>query len=93
MIPVYELPAIFHEAVLLTSALKIRYLWINSLCIVQDDPDDWEAEAAKWLWYIEVYISRSLLCILPPAMVAYFLPDAQHDSSLEELWQYSKGSD
>ncbi|KAK4444567.1 heterokaryon incompatibility [Podospora aff. communis PSN243] len=25
----------------------MRYLWIDSLCIVQDCPDDWEKEAAK----------------------------------------------
>jgi hypothetical protein len=47
MIPVHQLPATFYEAVLITSALKIRYLWIDSLCIVQDDPYDWEAEAPK----------------------------------------------
>jgi hypothetical protein len=29
-IPVHQLPATFHEAVLITSALKIRYLWIDS---------------------------------------------------------------
>jgi hypothetical protein len=46
-IPIHQLPATFYEAVLITSALKIQYLWIDSLCIVQDDPYDWEAEAAK----------------------------------------------
>ncbi|KAL2115194.1 hypothetical protein VTJ04DRAFT_10857 [Mycothermus thermophilus] len=31
----------------LTRALGFRYLWIDSLCIVQDDPNDWAIEAAK----------------------------------------------
>jgi len=46
-IPFRQLPATFRDAVLLTSALKLRYLWIDSLCIVQDDQDDWETEAGK----------------------------------------------
>ncbi|KAF1974207.1 HET-domain-containing protein [Bimuria novae-zelandiae CBS 107.79] len=35
-----SLPKAFQEAVLLTRALGVRYLWIDSLCIVQDDPSD-----------------------------------------------------
>lgn len=31
------LPKTFKDAVLVTRALKVRYLWIDSLCIVQDD--------------------------------------------------------
>ena len=30
----------------MTRQLGIRYLWIDCLCIVQDDPKDWEREAA-----------------------------------------------
>lgn len=32
------LPRAFQEAVVLTRALGIRYLWIDSLCLLQDDP-------------------------------------------------------
>ncbi|KAK4233393.1 heterokaryon incompatibility protein-domain-containing protein [Achaetomium macrosporum] len=41
------LPKTYRDAVTITRALSVRYLWIDSLCIVQDDPDDWEREAAK----------------------------------------------
>ncbi|KAL5378195.1 hypothetical protein DPSP01_009306 [Paraphaeosphaeria sporulosa] len=34
------LPRAFQEAVLLTKSLGVRFLWIDSLCIVQDDPSD-----------------------------------------------------
>lgn len=44
-IPFAKLPKTFREAVLFTRSLGIRYLWIDSLCIIQDDPEDWAREA------------------------------------------------
>lgn len=41
------LPTTFLHAIRLTRALKHRYIWIDSLCIIQDDKLDWEREAAK----------------------------------------------
>lgn len=41
-----EMPLTFRDAVLFTRALEIRYLWIDSLCILQDQLSDWEQEAA-----------------------------------------------
>jgi hypothetical protein len=46
-IPEGLLPQTFEDAVSTTRALGIRYLWIDSLCIVQDDPEDWQAEALE----------------------------------------------
>lgn len=45
-IPMNDLPQTFADAVQLCRALEIDYLWIDSLCIVQDDTADWEREAA-----------------------------------------------
>lgn len=42
-----SLPLTFRDAILVTRALGIRYLWIDSLCIVQNDLLDWEIESAK----------------------------------------------
>lgn len=42
-----ELPASFQDAVRVTRALGVRYLWIDSLCIIQEDPEDWAAEASR----------------------------------------------
>jgi hypothetical protein len=42
-----ELPQTLQHAFRLTRLLGIRYLWIDALCIVQDDPEEWELEAAK----------------------------------------------
>lgn len=35
-----SLPKVFQEAMLLTKALGVHYLWADALCIVQDDPAD-----------------------------------------------------
>jgi hypothetical protein len=37
----------FREAVELTRALEFQYIWIDSLCIIQDDLGDWREEASK----------------------------------------------
>ena len=42
-----ELPLTFQDAVTTTRKLKIPYLWIDSLCIIQDSPRDWEQEAGR----------------------------------------------
>jgi hypothetical protein len=45
-IPWSELPATLKDAITLTQALKIQYLWIDSICIVQNDVSDWEGQSA-----------------------------------------------
>ncbi|KAF5008720.1 hypothetical protein FDECE_5028 [Fusarium decemcellulare] len=42
-----DLSNTFRDAVLLTRRLDIPYIWIDSLCIIQDDRRDWEIESAK----------------------------------------------
>jgi hypothetical protein len=37
----------FQEAVKVTQGLKIPYLWIDSLCIVQNDTEDWAHESSN----------------------------------------------
>ncbi|KAK1961867.1 heterokaryon incompatibility protein, partial [Colletotrichum sublineola] len=46
LIPWDLLPPSFQHAVEMTRKIGIRYLWIDSLCIIQDDKDDWQREAA-----------------------------------------------
>ncbi|KAL7955547.1 heterokaryon incompatibility domain-containing protein [Trichoderma compactum] len=46
-IKVSELPPTFRDAVNVARNLSVRYLWIDSLCIIQDDPHDWQMESAK----------------------------------------------
>ncbi|KAH7400299.1 heterokaryon incompatibility protein-domain-containing protein [Cadophora sp. MPI-SDFR-AT-0126] len=56
-IPFQDLPRTFQDAVQITRALGLRYLWIDSLCIIQDDKDDWEIESAKMA---EIYLASCL---------------------------------
>lgn len=41
------MPKTFRDAILITAKLGIRYLWIDSLCIVQDSARDWETESGR----------------------------------------------
>ena len=41
-----RLPKTLQDAILVTRRLQYRYLWIDSLCVLQDSMEDWEKEAA-----------------------------------------------
>ncbi|KAF9461033.1 heterokaryon incompatibility protein-domain-containing protein [Collybia nuda] len=45
-IPLYDLPKTFQDAVLVIRRLGYRYIWIDSLCIIQDSREHWETESA-----------------------------------------------
>lgn len=52
-----KLPQVFQDAIRVSWALKIRYLWIDALCIIQKDEEDWDAESKLMA---EVYRGSSL---------------------------------
>lgn len=45
-IPILELPMLYQDVVTACIQLEIRYLWIDSLCIIQDQELDWTREIA-----------------------------------------------
>lgn len=45
-IPIIQLPKTFVDALSIMSTLGLKYIWIDSLCIIQDDIEDWRKEAA-----------------------------------------------
>jgi hypothetical protein len=40
-----DMPKTFQDAVTVSRELGFRYLWIDSLCIIQDDPADWDQQS------------------------------------------------
>ncbi|GME46565.1 HET-domain-containing protein [Neofusicoccum parvum] len=52
-----ELPKTVQDALTVTRELGFRYLWVDSLCIVQDDSHDWAKEVGKMA---EVYMGASV---------------------------------
>lgn len=45
-IPEHELSKTFQEAIVITRKLGYKFIWIDSLCIIQDSVEDWQQEAA-----------------------------------------------
>ncbi|KAK2130667.1 heterokaryon incompatibility protein-domain-containing protein [Fusarium oxysporum II5] len=45
VIPWQRLSRTFREAIVICREMGVRYLWIDSLCIVQDDEADWQRES------------------------------------------------
>lgn len=61
------LPKIFQDAIEVTRRFKFQYLWADCLCILQDSPDDREAESTT----MSLIYSRSSLNIAATASASY----------------------
>lgn len=61
-----ELPRTFQDAVTVTRRLGFRYLWIDSLCIIQDDHQDWAREAAR----MHIYYKNAILTIAADSAIS-----------------------
>jgi hypothetical protein len=62
-IPFESLQKTFKDAVTVTHQLGFRYLWIDSLCIIQDSVADWEQECVN---RIQIY-QNSTVTVAGPA--------------------------
>ncbi|KAI4666521.1 uncharacterized protein J4E79_002560 [Alternaria viburni] len=55
-----QLPKTFQDAILIAREMGIGYLWIDSLCICQDDSEDWSRETSRMASvYSNAYIMLS----------------------------------
>lgn len=46
-IDIAELPKTFQDAIAIARRLDVRFLWIDSLCIIQDSVEDWIQESSS----------------------------------------------
>lgn len=46
-IPFYQFPKTFQDAIRICRALSVDYIWIDSLCNIQDKKEDWEIQGSK----------------------------------------------
>ena len=72
-----ELAKTCRDAVLAARALSIPYVWIDSLCIIQDSLEDWEKEAARMCYTYENALITFAAPNSPAATSGLFLPTPQ----------------
>ncbi|KAK1520283.1 heterokaryon incompatibility protein [Colletotrichum costaricense] len=93
-LPMSKLPPTFRDAVLITRSLGVQYLWIESLCIVQDSKEDWELEKFVWDWYdmVSAYSRRGITKSYDrlPALsgLAKVMEECTGQRYLAGLWKY-----
>lgn len=55
-----ELNLLFREVVKILRSLRVKYLWIDAICIVQDSKTDWDSEASNMAAiYSNAYLTMS----------------------------------
>ena len=67
-IPWIDLPKSFQDAVVVIRYLGYRYLWVDSLCIVQDDPTDWREQLPQM---VSIYSNAAVTIAASGAKDAY----------------------
>ncbi|KAI2632174.1 HET-domain-containing protein [Hypoxylon sp. NC1633] len=45
--PIAQVSPILRDAIQVARALRIPYLWVDAVCIIQDDKDDWDRESSR----------------------------------------------
>lgn len=83
-IPISSAPPAIQDAVNLCRGLEIKYLWVDSLCLVQDDQKTWLREAATM---DRIYLN-SHLTIRAVEPYTCKLPFLGRQKFADRSWQY-----
>jgi hypothetical protein len=84
-IPWDELPPNFQDAVTFSYQLGLKYLWIDSLCIIQDSIDDWQQEGSKMSAIYENSYITLAASTSPGAYYGCFVR-SDHVSRIKTFW-------
>jgi hypothetical protein len=88
-ISLQALPKTFREAVLVCRKLNIPFLWIDSLCIVQDDKRDWEFHASGR--YFSSVLEAVADLVLPPSVMGSIFYNSTLTLAASDASNSSKG--
>jgi hypothetical protein len=68
-----KLSPVQQDAVTVTRNMSIQYLWIDSICIIQQDEEDWLKESAR-MGFIYSYASFTIVSLMPTNQSSFLLP-------------------
>lgn len=91
-IPAEELPATFNDGVNISRRLGLDFIWIDALCIIQDDYADWLRESTRMA---SVYGGSYVNITASSARSVYegcFFESASHNNGLLATVKTSEGS-
>jgi hypothetical protein len=71
---IFDLPATFHDAIEVTQRLNVKYLWIDSPCIIQDSFKDWGREAGRMGSYYQNCFLNISAFDAPDSDAGFLLP-------------------
>lgn len=74
-IPQDKLPKTFKDAIRIAQALGVGYLWIDSLCIIQDSAADWRKESCRMSGvYGSSYLNVAASSAIDPSQGCFLKP-------------------
>jgi hypothetical protein len=76
------LPTAFQDAAVMARSLDIKYLWIDTLCIIQDSRLDWEEQAARMG---EIYEGAAITISASSSLNPYQTLFGKRDCMYEEI--------
>ncbi|KAF2803092.1 HET-domain-containing protein, partial [Mytilinidion resinicola] len=90
-IPWSDLTKTFQDAVVFTRGLGIRYLWIDSLCIIQGNDLDWQQESVRmWSTFAQSTLTLFASGLLDVDRVGHRGIEVAHSPLLRRGWVYQE---
>jgi hypothetical protein len=80
-----SLPLLFQDTVKICRMLEVQYLWIDKLCIIQHDEDDWSTEGSKMAQIFEGSFLTIGAAISRSDTDSLFFKNERHAASLKML--------